>query len=532
MSIGFALYGQKPDTALTGTVSYVSSQNVYVKFTSTEGIEEGDTLFISQTGGALKPALIVNNKSSISCVCTPVSGQKLVANQNIVAKLRPVLEVVQPAAEEPEKESSYEVEDMAKEAAPVKLVEEEEEEPLFKQKTKGRISVASYSNMSSQLTKHRMRYAFSFRGDHLNNGRFSTDTYITFRHTLNEWGDVKANLANALKVYSLDVKYDIDPTMSVTLGRKINPKISSMGAIDGLQFEKTLGGEFVVGVLAGSRPDYSDYSFNLNLMQAGAYLGYVADKSKKYNQTTLGFVEQRNHINIDRRFVYFQHSNSIVENLSFFTSMEMDLYEHIHEVAKNTLKLTNLYASLRYRYSRALRFSLSYDQRNNVIYYESYKNFIDRLIEDETRQGFRFGVNIRPFKYVTWSINTGWRFQKSDINVSKNLNSYLSFNRVPWLNIRASLTANFLKTNYIDSKIYGLRINKDIIRGKLSAEGYLRFVNYRYLGYDNTVRQKIGGMSLSVRLMHKLSLYLYYEGTLTDKNELFNRFNTKIIQRF
>ncbi len=30
----------------TGTVSYVSSQNVYVKFSSTEGINIGDTLFL------------------------------------------------------------------------------------------------------------------------------------------------------------------------------------------------------------------------------------------------------------------------------------------------------------------------------------------------------------------------------------------------------------------------------------------------------------------------------------------------------
>ena len=31
-----------------GTVSYVSSQNVYVKFSSTRGINIGDTLFIKK----------------------------------------------------------------------------------------------------------------------------------------------------------------------------------------------------------------------------------------------------------------------------------------------------------------------------------------------------------------------------------------------------------------------------------------------------------------------------------------------------
>ena len=31
---------------LEGTVSYISSQNIYVKFNTTEGIETGDTLFL------------------------------------------------------------------------------------------------------------------------------------------------------------------------------------------------------------------------------------------------------------------------------------------------------------------------------------------------------------------------------------------------------------------------------------------------------------------------------------------------------
>jgi hypothetical protein len=529
MSIGIALQAQAQSTMLKGTVSYLSSQNVYVKFASTEDINIGDTLFIKEAG-VLTPSLVVSNKSSISCVCTSIASQKVVVEQELFFKLH------QAAADIPASDDDVENPEAGEETPAVSPVvpvapELEEEEPMFKQKTKGRISASSYSSMSPQKTNHRMRYAFSFRGDHLNNSRFSTDAYITFRHTIDEWAEVQSNFSNALKVYSLHARYDLDQRTSVTFGRKINPKISSMGAIDGLQFEKGFG-NFIVGALAGSRPDYSDYSFNFNLLQAGAYIGHVSGNAKNNSQSTFGVIEQRSHAKIDRRFVYFQHSHDLMKNLNFFGSAEMDLYESIHEVAKNTLKLTNLYLSLRYRYSKALRFSLSYDQRNSTIYYESFKNFIDRLIEDETRQGLRFSVNIRPLKYVTWGINTSWRFQKSDINVSKNLNSYLSISRVPGLNVRASITANFLQTNYINSKIYGVRVNKDIIKGKLSSEVYFRLVNYDYLGYENTVRQKIAGLNLSFRLMKKLSLYVYYEGTLTDKSELFSRFNTKIIQRF
>jgi len=523
MSIGVVLRAQEQATTIKGKVTYLSLQNVYVKFASTANIDPGDTLFIND-GGVLKSRLVVVNKSSISCVCVPVASQSVKVDQELICKLHPV------AKAEEEKPKPAEAPYNLAPEAPV-TPEHEEGEPVFKQKTKGRISVASYSNLSPKQTNHQMRYAFSFNGNHLNNSGFSTDAYITFRHTINEWADVMSNLANALKVYTLDVRYDFDQNTSVALGRKINPKISSMGAIDGLQFEKGFG-NFVAGVLAGSRPDYSDYSFNIKLMQAGAYLSHISDKDKKHFQTTLGFVEQRNQGNVDRRFVYFQHSNDLMNNLNFFSSAETDLYQKVNEVVKNSPTLTNIYLSLRYRYSRALQFSLSYDQRKNIIYYESYKNFIDKLIEDETRQGLRFGVSIRPFKNITWGINASWRFQKSKINESKNLNSYVSINRVPWLNSQASLTANFLKTNYIDSKIYGVRLSKDFIKGKLGTGAYFRYVSYNYLGYENPVIQKIGGVELSFRLMQKLSMYLYYEGTLTDKSELFSRLNTKIIQRF
>ena len=131
---------------------------------------------------------------------------------------------------------------------------------FFKEKIKGRVSVASYSNFSDYQNWHRMRYGVSFRGYNLNDSRFSVESYTTFRHRLND----TINIADALKVYALSVKYDFDKNSSITLGRKINPKFSSIGAIDGLQFEKGLG-KISLGLIAGTRPDIRDYSFNPNL---------------------------------------------------------------------------------------------------------------------------------------------------------------------------------------------------------------------------------------------------------------------------
>ena len=517
---------------LEGTVSYLSSQNVYVKFKSTEGIEVGDTLFLKK-GEVLIPAMLVSNKSSSSCVNTPIVEQKFEVKDELYAKVA----ISGKEKKEEEKEEKQEERPSAKPL--VTVVEDQGEEEAgkseFKQKKKSRISAASYSTMSSgenAQTLHRMRYAFNLTGSNINNSRFSTENYITFRHTLGEWQEVQDNLADALKVYTLAVKYDLDKRSNITLGRKINYKISSMGAIDGLQVEKGLGREFLVGALAGTRPDFADYGFNANLLQVGAFVGHYSAPDKKFQQSTLAFVEQRNGSSTDRRFTYFQHSNNLAKNMTIFTSFEVDLYEKVNGEVHNKLSLANLCASLRYRFSKKLNASLSYDNRKNIIFYESYKNFIDQLVDDETRQGLRLNASYRLFKLVTWGANLSWRFQKSDMNLSKNLNTYVNISRLPFIKAQLSLSANFLQTNYIDSKVFGLRLSKDLIKGKLNGDLYFRYGEYHYKANENTNRQEIIGASLSYRLMKKLSFYLYYEGTFDNIGYDYNRLNTKLIQRF
>jgi hypothetical protein len=527
------IFAQQQTTLLKGTASYVSSQNVYVKFASTEDIAKGDTLF-SQEDELLTPCLVVKDKSSTSCVCTSLLTEKVQVGTEFLARV-PLRENLPKPKQGVNNEAPKSTQDSLPTIEPTTIqTPETEEKPVateFKQKIKGRLSAASYTNIFGEETTHRMRYAFTLQGNNLGNSRFSTDNYITFRHTLGEWQAVQDNVFDALKIFALSVKYDLDKTSSISFGRKINQRISSMGAVDGLQVEKGFG-NFMVGGIAGSRPNFLDYGVDLNLLQAGIYIGHATQKDGKQQQSTLAFVEQRNGGATDRRFVYFQHSNNLAKNLGFFGSMEVDLYENLNGEASTKPSLTNMLLTMRYKVSQKTSVSLGYDNRKNTIYYESYKNQLEQLIDNETRQGLRFNVNYRPFKWVTWGANANWRFQKSGLNESKNLNSYLNFTRLPWIGAQASLTANFLQTNYLDSRMYGLRLTRDIIPGKLSADAYYRLVDYRYKIYENEVMQQLIGLDLSINLTRKLALYLYYEGTFDKKVETLHRVNTKIVQRF
>jgi hypothetical protein len=310
---GLNVMGQDQNEIREGKISFITTQSIYVKFRSMESISEGDTLYYKQ-GDTYVPALQIKNLSSISCVCNPVVTRSFKVSDAVYAKLGPGTnpekiqeEVFLVAVQPPEVSESDSVSvDVAKVDKP-------------KQDISGRISVSSYSNFSSTeaARSQRMRYTLSMKANNLGNSGFSAESYASFAHSNTNWEDIKENIFKGLKIYSLSIKYDFNETMYLSVGRKINPKLSSVGAIDGIQFEKRFG-SLTLGAIAGSRPDYKDYGINLDLLQYGAYLGHELQNEKLSMQNSLAFIEQTNQSITDRRFAYFQYSSWLMKNLFFF----------------------------------------------------------------------------------------------------------------------------------------------------------------------------------------------------------------------
>lgn len=534
---GLNLKGQTLSEPIEGTVSYKTSQNVYVKFKSTEKITVGDTLYFKQ-GDNLVPALTVNNLSSISCVCSPISTIELSVNDILVANSK--------KTETPseKKDDTVSEADILPLTPQIDTITENKIAPAKpKQQLFGRIAAASYTNFSnsSGSNSQRMRYTFSLNANNIGDSKLSAETYISFVHTLNEWSEVQSNIFNGLKVYSLALNYDFNEKYRITLGRKINPKISNIGSIDGLQFEAKIK-SFTLGVVGGTRPDYEDYSFNPKLFQYGAYVAHDHAEKNGTMQTSLAYIEQQNSGNIDRRFIYLQHYNSLAKNLYFFGSVEVNLYKKVmNPVDSITLDTTynkdnspnvnNLYLMLRYRVIRQLSFSLSYSSRQNIIYYETYKDFLDRLLDTQTLQGFLLQVNSSPAKNLSIGIRAGYRYRTSDPKPSENLYVYLTYGRIPGLNIAATVSATFLQTSYIHGSIYSIGLSRDLIPGKVSGSLSYRYVDYNFYNFETSQAQNIAEINIIWRIVKKLSLAVYYEGTI-EKQNTFNRIYVNLTQRF
>jgi hypothetical protein len=507
-----SLISQNVDETKTGSVSFISSQNIYVQFVNTEGIRIGDTLFISNNN-RLIPALLVDNLSSISCIGKSIGGVQLSLTNKLFAKKRIELplEVISEKSNE-----SMALNDLA-------IKKLKDTISVDKEHIDGRFSVSSYSNFSTNslsisTPNYRLRYNLALNVEHIANSKLSFENYMSYTHTLNN----PLEKYKDFNVYNLALRYNFNKTSTLSFGRKINVNTANIGAVDGVQFEKQYK-NFVVGVMAGSRPNDSTYGFDLKLFEYGAFISNKIEKTNGSALTTVAFFNQTNKLQTDRRYIYLQHSNALLKNVDFFGSAEIDLYSLVNNVATNNLSLTSTYLSIMYRPARKLSLSLSYDARKNVYYYATYKNKIDSTLEKETRQGLRFRFNYRPFKYFSWGGNAGYRLHTPLSEESMNAISYLTYSKIPLIDASLTINGTALQTANISGFIYGASMSKSFIDDNLSLE----FEYRKALIYS----QDIAELSLSWNFSKGLIFSADFEAT-KEQGETAGRIFFNISKRF
>jgi len=259
--------------------------------------------------------------------------------------------------------------------------------------------------------------------------------------------------------------------------------------------------------------------------------------SSSYSETSLAFMQQMNGSVIDRRFIYFQHSNSLIKNLYFIGTFEVDLYQlkvdsisHT-ETVTNSFDPTGMYLSLRYRFSDKFSMSGSYDARKNVIYYETYKTFTDRMLENEMRKGFRLQTSYRFTRDLTFGLQAGYRFIKSDPQTSKNLHGYLTYSNIPGLNMTLTLSGTYTESSYINGLLYGANLSRDFFNNKLQAGVGYHYVDYTMPENDLKEIQHIGEINIYWMLPAKMAFGINYEGTFEQQYK-YNRIYVQLRKRF
>jgi hypothetical protein len=93
---------------------------------------------------------------------------------------------------------------------------------------------------------------------------------------------------------------------------------------------------------------------------------------------------------------------------------------------------------------------------------------------------------------MTMGLTSNYRDFTNDVKPTKNTSSFLSFNELPILKVAATLTYTNLTTSYLQGGIYGIRLDKNLLSGKLyTSVGYQK-VDFQYQANASDLKQQIG----------------------------------------
>ncbi len=510
---------------LEGEVSFITSDNVYVRFLNTTEISVGDTLFMESF-----PCLEVEKKSSTSCVCKRINECDLQIKQKVFMPLKETDNLSNSMDTlVPQKLEKADIDS----ALPVSVnLDKQEKENSNLQRIRGRTSLASYSSFSpfEDKDRHRVMARLSYNVERINNGKFSFYSYLNYRKNIQS-GSSSTIGSSFLRIYNSSVSYQADSSLVLNFGRSINRNMASIGAVDGLHAEKRFG-TILTGALIGFRPDIGTFEFNPNLFQYGFFVGSELARNKLRYRVTLGFMEQRNQGQIDRRYIHIQSVQNFSRDLNVFSSIEVDLYQFVHSTSINKPRLTNLYVSARYRLSKDLSINIAYDNRKRILLYETFKTEIEQLLDDDiSRQGIRFRINYRFLRKIQTGISIARRYQSDMGNQSNNYNAFLSIRKLGHKTGNLAFRYNRNASNYLKSEIISTSYTLNTFKSRLSSQFYFRNVRYDYFSNEIKLAQNYYGTNLNFKLSKSMRLALMGEMSIRDNNN-FYRLNTRLIKRF
>ncbi len=500
-----------------GKVIFITPQNVYVSFNSTDGITPGDTLFLLRSQ-KLIPAVLVHYRSEQSCAGPKIRDIDLSNGDIIVAfakigsqKSQSVTKLVQVTQDTAFTHSVVSAQPIELSGAPIVTPS---------QNVYGGLSANSYSNFSNYSNStnfQRWFYSLNLNADHISGSNFYFTNFMNFTYLANQWNGISSSFFNNLMIYNLAFGYKTN-CFQAWLGRRINNNVPDLGSIDGAQAEARLGNLLSVGATIGTRPDFYNMNYDPKLLEFGGYLTRGDTLSSGFMSNTIGVFQQDNAMRTDRRFLYFQHRSYFFNSLSFYLSVDADLFKLQNGLPTSTFSLTNLFFSSSYTPISLVSFNLSFSALRNIIYYQTFTSTIDSLLlsQNQLRQNVTGSVSLRPALYTYVNLRASYSFQTGDILPTRDAGITVTQSQIPLLLISATATYDRLMSSYVSGGDYGLMLSKYIPFNFSSISiGYSR-IKYTYGNGAGVQIQNTATAQGTTRILGNLYFNIFYQGTFTN----------------
>lgn len=517
-----AVLSAQHDNKIIGTVTYISSQNFYVRFESTNRISISDTIYISDTGTGVG---IIQYLSSQSAACSYLTKSSVELNSQVYAvKKSTALDSTSTLQKSDGIEYSYTKE--INQLNPNNLKTKDEFD------FSGRVSIRSFTNYSTSISHAQnqyWRYSLSLRGENVGIKNLDFQSSATYGYRADNWKN-SGNIWNNLKVYDFFFSYQTTISSNLQVGRIRNQNLHSLSTFDGVLFDYTFS-KFTLGTFVGSHPDWKNMGVNIKLLQYGVFLSREDSLGGITMTNNLSFANQTNSGTTDRRFLYFIHRTHLTD-FSFALSSEFDLYQVELNKSKSIFEPTSIYASVFYRFDKKLLFDLSYDARKTIYYFESFKSTLDSILDSRMRQGVRFGAFYQFSRTLAVGLNGGFARQNDDPRTSFNTGASVSITEITKLNFTFIGDFTYLQSNFLNGFAYGIKVNKNFLTNELNVGLGLRRVDYHFTqNTSDGIAQNIGNAELRWKMFKSLYLNFIYE-YVSEKRVTANRLFVGFSQSF
>ena len=252
------------------------------------------------------------------------------------------------------------------------------------------------------------------------------------------------NLIN--RTYHLDMTYD-NPNSSLVagLGRLYLPWAPSLDTIDGGYFGKRLRSGAILGIFGGSTPDPSSWDYSPDRVIGGVFVNFEGGEFDGFHySTTSGAGVSMVNWAIDRPFVFFEDSISYKRTFAIYESAQLDDPRGNSVAPSPGPGLGRNFSTFRVNPHPRLELDLNYNYFRDVPTFDP--NLVGTgLLDKYLFQGFSAGGRVEVWKQIWLSTNLGRSSGTGDAKSSLNQMYGITFNRVPWINVRAD--AHYSKFN-------------------------------------------------------------------------------------
>jgi hypothetical protein len=198
-----------------------------------------------------------------------------------------------------------------------------------------------------------------------------------------------------------------------------------------------MGHAATLGVFAGSTPDPTSWSYSPDRRIGGVFVNFEGGSYDHFRYTsTSGIALSTLQWKIDRPFVFFENGIYYKRYVAIYDSLQADSPVGHTAGSSPGAGIARNFLTVRYQPHERIEFDANYSYLRDIPTFDPTLVGTS-LLDKYLFQGFSGGVRVEPIKGIWLYTNLGRSNRSGDTSSSLNELYGITFDRLPWLHIRA-----------------------------------------------------------------------------------------------